>query len=127
MPAARRYAKSQAETASPERLMVLLFEAALRHMRAGASALEAGHLLEANEPLSRATEIVVQLLGTLAVARAPALGRDLTAIYRFVIDRLIAGNLRRDAVAVREAERAFAPIADAFSGAVVKFAAEVQR
>ena len=37
-PIARRYAQAQRETASPERLLVLLFQAALRNMRTGAAA-----------------------------------------------------------------------------------------
>ena len=41
MSLAQRYATTQNETASKERLMVLLFEAALRHIRTAATALEA--------------------------------------------------------------------------------------
>ena len=41
MSVARIYARTQNETASKERLMVLLFEAALRHMRTAGPALAA--------------------------------------------------------------------------------------
>jgi flagellar protein FliS len=118
MNATRRYTQAQKETASPERLMVLLFEAALRHMRAGAAALEAGAPARANAPLSKATDIVVQLHDTLDASRAPALCEDLGAVYCFVCRQLLEGNLARDARRVREAERAFAPIAEAFTRAV---------
>ncbi len=42
MNAIARYAQHRNETASKERLMMLLFEAALQHIRAGASAFDAG-------------------------------------------------------------------------------------
>jgi len=64
-PAARRYAQAQRETASPERLMVLLFQAALRHIRSGAAALESGQQAEAGRALGRASDIVVELHATL--------------------------------------------------------------
>ena len=44
MLAIRKYAQTQNETASKERLMVLLFEAALRHMRRAAVSLEGGRV-----------------------------------------------------------------------------------
>jgi flagellar protein FliS len=123
MSAVRRYAQSQAETASPERLTVLLFEAALRHMRTGAAALEERRFGEANTALAKAGDIVVELHATLDVQRAPDLCQRLGEVYRFVCLRLLNGNLARDPRLVREAERAFAPLAEAFAGAVQASAA----
>jgi flagellar protein FliS len=114
----RRYAQAQNETASPERLMVLLFEAALRHMRSGAAALEAGRHAEANHALARATDIVVELDATFDRPRYPELGDSLGVVYGFVCQRLLSANTRHDAALAREAERVFAPVADAFATAV---------
>jgi flagellar protein FliS len=117
-PAARRYSQAQRETASPERLMVLLFEAALRNIRSGAAALETGRTGEASAPLMKASDIVVELHATLDRPKAPELCDRLAEIYRFVCQRLSAAALSRDARAAREAERVFAPIAEAFAEAV---------
>ena len=118
LPAARRYAQAQRETASPERLMVLLFEAALRNMRSGAAALDAGKVPEATRALTKATDIVVELHATLDRSKSPELCDQLAEVYRFVCQRLGAAALSRDARAAREAERSFAPIAEAFAQAV---------
>ena len=48
----RAYLDTQKKTASKERLMVMLFESALRHMGAGAAALEAGRAVPALAPLT---------------------------------------------------------------------------
>lgn len=117
-PASRRYAAAARETASPERLMVLLFQAALRHMRAGAAALEAGRGHEGAASLSKAAEIVIALHGSLDPSKAPQLCEQLGGSYRFVCMRLNAAALSRDARGAREAERVLAPIADAFEKAV---------
>ena len=118
MLAIRKYAQTQNETASKERLMVLLFEAALRHMRRAAASLEDGRAAEAGPALNKAGDIVAELLGTLDHSRAPQLARQLSDIYIFVADRLIRAGGSKNPVAVREAERVFAPIAEAFSTAV---------
>jgi len=126
-PVARRYAQAQRETASPERLMVLLFEAALRNIRTGATALEMGRMAESTQPLMKASDIVVELHATLDRSKAPELCDRLAEVYRFVCLRLSAAALSRDARAAREAERAFAPIAEAFAQAVHSLAGQPAR
>jgi flagellar secretion chaperone FliS len=127
MNAIRRYAQARNETASPERLMVLLFEAALRHIRAGAAGLETGRPRDALASLGRAAEIVAHLDATFDASKAPELARNVGAVYTFVCGRLLAAQAKRDAALAREAERAFAPIADAFASAVEQVAAGAGR
>ena len=71
MSVARIYARTQNETASKERLMVLLFEAALRHMRTAGPALAAKQFREAITALGKASNIVTELLGTLDRTQGP--------------------------------------------------------
>jgi flagellar protein FliS len=120
MNAIRAYARTQNETASRERLMVLLFEAALRHMRTGAAALEAGDRGAAATPLTKAGDIVSELSATLDVTRSPELGPVLKDVYLFVSQRLLTAMTTGKAAPAREAERAFAPIVDAFATAVAQ-------
>lgn len=122
MSLANRYASTQAETASRERLMLLLFEAARKHMRAAAAALESGRPSEAGPRLARAGDIVALLLDSLDSSRAPELCDRVGAVYRFVCKRLLDASSGRDLEAVREAERAFGPLAEGFAGAVASLA-----
>jgi flagellar protein FliS len=117
-PAYNRYAQSQRETASPERLMVLLFQAALKNIRSGAAHLTSGRYNEGARTLLRAADIIVELHATLDRSKAPQLCDQLAEVYRFVCNRLNTAALSRSAPAAHEAERTFAPIADAFETAV---------
>lgn len=108
------YARTSAETASPARRLVLLLDAALRHMRNAAAAIEEQRPLDARVPLQKANDIVVELLATLDVARAPELAENLGSVYTFVCDRLTRGGLTNDPKLVREAERVFLPVVEAF-------------
>ena len=118
MTVARAYAKAQNETASKERLMVLLFQAALRHMHGAARHFQEKRPGEGIALTAKAQEIVTELLATLDARQAPELAGELTGIYTFVIDRLLRGMTLRDPVPVQEAIRAFNPICQAFAEAV---------
>ncbi|MBS2024288.1 MAG: flagellar protein FliS, partial [Deltaproteobacteria bacterium] len=109
-------------TATRERLMVLLFEAALRHMRAAQTAFEQGRKSDAVTACTKASDIVVELHSSLDRARAPELCDTLAAVYQFTCSRLlVAANTARVEL-VREAERAFSPLVSAFAEAVQKIA-----
>jgi|JI102314A1RNA_FD_contig_61_2400891_length_886_multi_2_in_0_out_0_3 flagellar protein FliS len=122
MNAARAYARATSETASKERLMVLLFEAALRHMRVAAGHLDAKNVIEALPLLTKASDIVTELAATLNPQAAPELSQTLGEVYLFVAERLAVGAVSKDARAVREAERAFAPVVEGFQQAVASLA-----
>jgi flagellar protein FliS len=124
---AARYTQAAASTASRERLMVMLFEKALQGIRSGAAALETGNLAAASPALARASEIAVELHATLDRARAPELCDELAAVYQFVCDRLLRAQVTHDPRLAREAERAFAPIAEAFAQAVTLLPARQAR
>jgi flagellar protein FliS len=119
MNAHKLYKQTQQETASPERLMVLLFEAALRHMRLGAQALDEKRYADSTHSLTRASDIVASLKSSLDHRHAPELCAQLDSLYSFVALRLTRASLGRNASLAREAERVFAPIVDAFQQAVV--------
>ena len=117
-PAANRYREIQNQTASRERLMVMLLQAALKHLRSGADALETGREREAYVPLTKANDIVVELHSTLDRSRAPELCDRLAEVYRFVSFRALRAITSRDPAPAREALKALEPIADGFAGAV---------
>jgi len=122
MTRAAAYKNVQASTASKERLMALLFEAALRHMRQGRAALERKDRSGFFTAMEKSSAIVIELKCTLNHAVAPELCQQLADIYGFVIGRLVDAALKSDARLVSEAERAFAPVAEGF----IQAAAQVQ-
>jgi len=120
MSAAHAYQRVQAQTASPERLMVLLFQKARMHLIEAALAIENGRPLESNDPLFKAANIVTELRATLKPEEAPELCQQLGDLYDFILIRIHAGQTQRDNQAIREAEAVFQPLVDAFSGAVAE-------
>lgn len=127
MNAAQRYTRTQTETASRERLMVLLFETALRHMRAGIGQLEHGDTRAAATSFAKASDIVVELYATLDRRQAADLCDRLAELYIFVCARLTRAATGGDITAAQEAERVFAPLGEAFAQAVAELGRGGQR
>ncbi|MFZ5444153.1 MAG: flagellar export chaperone FliS [Myxococcota bacterium] len=123
MNATRAYARASQETASKERLMVMLFEAALRHMRHAATLLEQNKVVDAMPLMTKASDIVTELAATLDANAAPELAKMLGELYLFVAQRLSRAASFRDVMALREAERAFAPVVEGFQQAVAQLSA----
>ncbi|MEW5847936.1 MAG: flagellar export chaperone FliS [Myxococcota bacterium] len=120
MNAARRYVVTQSQTASRERLLVMLLHAAQRNLRAAATALESGPHGVAAPALERSSAIIQELLSTLDHRTAPELSAGLAAVYEFILQRITLAMASRNVCYVHEAERAFNPIAAGFEEAVEK-------
>lgn len=120
MSAAHRYTDVRNTTASKERLMVMLFETALRHMRTAARHLENKDRRTASPLIEKACQIVLELQATLKPEVAPKLTENLIEIYTFTAARLCRANITGDVKDLRQAERAFAPIVDGFVQAVAQ-------
>ena len=118
MSGANRYVTVKNATASKERLMVNLFETALRHLRVAMQQLEKGDRRAANPLLDKSSQIVAYLQGTLNREAAPAMAATLTELYTFTMARLMRAIVTGRAADVREAERAFAPVVEGFQKAV---------
>ena len=127
MTAAAAYRRTQNETASKERLMVLLFEAALRHMRAAATGFDQKRYAEALASCGRASDIVNELLATLRRDDAPELCDQLAELYAFVLSRLLRATTSRTSAPLKEAERVFEPIALGFAEAVRQLETQAAR
>lgn len=98
--------------------MVMLFQAALRHIRQGISHCEAGERSEAATSLTKASDIVTELNGSLDHGQAPQLSQQLSSLYMFVLNRLTRAAISGDAALATEADKAFTPIVEAFTEAV---------
>jgi flagellar protein FliS len=96
------YASSQAYrdsavlTASPEQLVVMLYDGAVRFLRQAEIAMNEGAWLHASEKLTRGEAIIDELLATLNMDTGEIAER-LQAIYVFCKKTLIEARIQRNA------------------------------
>ncbi len=95
------YRTAQAVTSNPVERVVLLYEGAVRFAVRHIDALERGDYEAAHIASVRCQEIVAELQEVLDLEAGP-IAHQLDAVYRFMLDRLVAGNIARKPAATTE-------------------------
>jgi flagellar secretion chaperone FliS len=98
------YRQTQAQTAAPGELVVMLYRGAVRFISSAIEAIESRNIEAAHTNLVRAQAIITELSETLDLERGGEIARNLQAIYEFMNRRLIEANLRKDPAIAREVE-----------------------
>ncbi|GGJ82576.1 flagellar protein FliS [Pilimelia anulata] len=117
-----RYLADAVATASPARLLVMLYDRLVLDLARGEQALRDGDRGAASQQLLHAQDIVLELrasLDTDAWEGGPGLAR----LYEFVMTELIQANVRRDADRVAGCRALMEPLRDAWREAAATTAA----
>lgn len=96
--------------ASPSRLIVMLYDEALKNLETAVAAAECDDIETRCHAVNRTVEIVCHLYLTLDTQQGGEIAEKLGAIYRFVLARLPRVNLSNDAEPAREAIRLLTPM-----------------
>ncbi len=96
-----KYKSNRVETASPKRLLVMLFEAAVVRQESAIDALEHDDMPKARQDLNRARAIFLELQAGLDPEVDPALCARLGGLYSWLVQQLVKAERDRDVEAVR--------------------------
>lgn len=102
MPNARAtYMDASISTASPARLLVMLYERLVLDVQRGLEAQRKGDFEETHKQLTHAQDIVMELQSSLKADQFKG-GYDLSALYGFLHRQLVLANIRKDAAITDE-------------------------
>lgn len=113
-----RYLADTVSTASPARLLVMLYDRLLLDLSQGEAALRSGEREMASDRLIHAQDIVLELRASLDVtgwAGAPGLAQ----LYSYLLTELIRANVRQDADRVAGCRELVQPLAEAWRAAAL--------
>jgi len=88
------YQENSINTARPEELTLMLYNGAIRFIKQAKYAIENKNIELANESLIKAQNIILELQSTLDMNYDIA--KNLDALYDYLYNRLIEGNLKKD-------------------------------
>lgn len=92
----RQYQKTAVTTASREKILLMLYEGAIRFTRQAAVAMQERRIADKGKYISKSTAIISELMATLDFKVGGQLAVDLENLYIFMIDKLIEGNIKND-------------------------------
>lgn len=94
------YQQNAVQTASPERLLLMLFDGAIRFMNQAKAFMEKHQLEQAHTNLVKAQGILTELKATLNMDYE--ISHQLLPIYDFCYRRLVEANLQKSAEPIDE-------------------------
>ena len=99
------YKKSSIETASPVKLVVLLYEGAIRYIDLATDSMHYSTFDRVNENVQKAKDIVVELRSTLDRDKGGDVAEKLDSLYDYIYRCLSEGNLKKDNEPLLEAKK----------------------
>jgi flagellar protein FliS len=113
-----QYQKTQVTTASREKILLMLYEGAIRFTKQAHAALTQKKIAEKGKYISKATAILSELMATLDFKAGGQLAVDLENLYVFMIDKLIEGNIKNDAECLKQVEKLLLTLYDAWKDVI---------
>ena len=114
-PAPQVYRESAVLTATPEQLVVMLYDGANRFLTQSAVAMRERRPAIAGEKLRRAEAIINELLITLDMSVGD-IAQQLQALYLFFKEHLMGARLKQDHAKVDEVARLMRELRSAWAG-----------
>ena len=96
------YQENRVMTQTPGRIVVMLYEGAVKFLKQAIREMEAGKYIEKGKSISRAVDIIQELNVTLNMEAGGEIAKNLRQLYAFMLDRLFQANIRKDAGMIRE-------------------------
>lgn len=91
-----QYQNSQVNTASPERLLIMMYDGAIRFVGEASSYLEDGRVGERGIAISKAMAIISELSATLDHEIGGQIAANLAGLYDYMLRELLQANLHDD-------------------------------
>jgi flagellar protein FliS len=118
-----RYLAETVSTASPARLVVMLYDRLVLDIVQGRDALAQQRYPDADKHLRHAQSIVIELRNSLRVDKWDGAPR-LASIYGWLLKELVLSNVNKDAFKADECRKLVEPLRDAWHGAAIKLTAQ---
>lgn len=108
-----KYRQAQAQTANSSKLLLMLYDGAIRFVRTGIDGIEQKNIEKANNNLIKAQAILHELIATLNFDYEIA--KNLHSLYEYMLRQLIQANIRKDKTLAEEVLGHLIEIKDAWS------------
>lgn len=108
-----RYAREAVTTASPAKLVTMLYDRLLKDLHDAEDAITGGEVQKSHNALTHAQDIVREFHGTLDTS-VWAGGENLLRIYEWALDMLMNANMEKNLQRVVDVREVLEPLADAW-------------
>jgi flagellar protein FliS len=108
------YEETSVNTASPTKLVVMLYEGAIRFLTRAASDIRNRDLVSKRKSVNQAMAIIQHLRLTLDTDKGQEIATELDRLYAYTLSRVLDGSSKLDASAIEEAIKVLADLLPAW-------------
>ena len=98
----KQYQTSNITTATPEKLMIMLFDGAIQFLQKAKSAIENKNLSERSDNIESARKIIRELMRSIDLENGNNVSKQLFRLYNKMAMKLIRANVSRDVNLIEE-------------------------
>lgn len=95
-----QYRQQSVNTASPEKLVLMLYDGAIRFLRIAVEEIDTNNIEKSHKNITRVQDILQELMGNLDMGME--ISKQLYAMYDYMNYRLVEANLLKDKKMVSE-------------------------
>jgi len=114
----QKYKTSAIQSASREKILLMLYEGAIRFTKKAIAACEAKDIAERGINIGRAFDIIMELNNTLDHKIGGAIAANLEQLYMFMTDQLTKANVSGDPESLRSVVRVLETLYDGWVKAI---------
>ena len=101
-PYLKQYQKNSIETATPEKLLILLYDGAIQFLNKAKIAMEDKDIEQTHNNLTGCQNIILEFMSTLDMKQGGELAQNLYRLYEYYYNTLVEANLQKDIKKVDE-------------------------
>ena len=98
----KQYQTSNITTATPEKLMIMMFDGALQFLQKAKTAIEEKNFQERSQNIDGARKILRELMRTIDLENGNDVSKSLFRLYNRMVVKLIKANVQRNAGLIDE-------------------------
>lgn len=108
------YQRNKFETASPHKLILMLYEGLLRYGNQAVKLIEGQNIVESNRYIQKMQDILYELITVLNMEQGGEIADNLRNLYLYMIDQLVQANMSKNADQISEVMTLIADIKSAW-------------
>lgn len=116
----QKYKATAVTSASREKLLLMMYEGAIKFAKKAATACEQKQIAERGFNIGKTYDIVMELANTLDHSVGGDIAKNLEQLYMYILDQLTKSNISGDPAPIRNAIKILETLHEGWAGAIEK-------
>lgn len=115
---AKKYKNTAVKTASKEKILLMLYEAAIKYIKLAKKATEENRISDKCNYITKTHDIISELSATLDHSQGPEVAEQLESLYSFCVNHLIKANMDNNVEALDSVQKVMTTLHEGWVAAV---------